>query len=424
MEAATGGGNRRAADGGAVCTAPPSASISRAAPPRARCLHARTLVTTEPSGRRYGGEDLGPTPRIAVFGSTKLGNFVVTTPLLRGLKERWAGARTDFYGSPVNRAFETACPWIDWRTDIFPARDDRLEEIRETMAGRTRDRPYDLAVNCDGFNPYTTKLVTLSGARFLAGNALAPDLSDRLATGDHPWQRILDEPDWTTPDFLARYRGHLTSNYIGELFCRMAFVDTDFFDVRLESERPDFDVPDVLVHANATRSAKLWPAEPWLQVVDGCVERGLSLGLVGVLPPPGREGEAGYPIEAELAAHPAVEDLRGRTSPIALAGAMQEARACVSVDSGPLHVAAGVGCPTVAVFGNDEDAVGASPLLLWMPRGEHVRRTVSERRCGECLSRRFRNDDCVLDEHACMQGVSPAQVLRLLDEALMHGRTP
>jgi ADP-heptose:LPS heptosyltransferase len=379
-------------------------------------------VTPDPIGRRYAGEDLGPDPKIAVLGSTKLGNFVVTTPLLRGLKERWPDARIDFYGSPVNRAFEVACPWIDWRVDIFPMAEGRLTEVAGLVAARTAEGGYDLAINCDGFNPYTTTLAPLTGARYLSGNALAPDLSQRLATGDHPWQRILDEPDWTTPDFLERYREHLTSNYIAELFCRMAFIETDFFDVRLASEEPGFDVPDVLIHANATRSAKLWPTDRWVQVLDGCAARGLSVGLVGVPPKPGEEDAVGYRIEADLVPHPGLEDLRGRTSPIQLAGAMQRARACISVDSGPLHVAAGVGCPTVAIFGNDGEAAGASPLLLWMPRGPHVRRTVSERHCGECLSRRFRNDDCVLDEHACMLGVSSDQVLALLDDALAASR--
>jgi len=375
-------------------------------------------MTADRRGLRYGGEPLGDAPRIAVLGSVKLGNFIVTTPLLRGLRERWPEARIDFYGSPVNRAFEEACPWIDWRIDIFPMRPGRLGEVTDALRARTADGGYDLAINCDGFNPYTTTLVTLTGARYLAGNALGPNLSDRLETGDHPWQRILDEPDWTTPAFLERYADHLTSNYIAELFARMAFVETDYFDIRLESEPPGFDVPDVLIHANATRSAKLWPADRWHALLDGLAERGLDAGLVGVLPRAGREGEMGFPIEAELAEHPAVTDLRGRTSPIQLAGAMERARACISVDSGPLHVAAAVGCPTVAIFGNDVDGVGASPLQLWTPRGAHVHRTVSEERCGECLSRRFGNDACVLDEHRCMFGVAPEQVLELLDHAL------
>ncbi|HSM06223.1 MAG TPA: glycosyltransferase family 9 protein [Longimicrobiales bacterium] len=368
--------------------------------------------------RRYAGEDLGPTPRIAVLGSSKLGNFIVTTPLLRGLKERFPEAVVDFYGSPVNRAFEAACPWIDWRTDIFPATPGRLGGIAAAVEARVGGDGYDLVVNCDGFNPWTTALAPLLSPRFVVGNALGPGLSDRLPTGDHPWQRILDEPDWTTPDFLQRYEGWLDSNYIGELFCRMAFVETDYTNVRLESVEPPFEVPDVLIHANATREAKLWPTEPWSAVLDWCGTTGLTVGLTGTSPKPGNEDDPGIRIEAALAAHPAVEDLRGRTSPIELAGAFRRARACVSVDSGPLHVAAAVGCPTVAIFGNDADAVGASPLLLWMPRGPHVRRTVSEAHCGECLARRFKNDACVLSEHLCMDGVTAGQVIGLLQEAL------
>jgi len=379
--------------------------------------------TSRPLGLRYGGEELGAAPRIAVLGSTKLGNFIVTTPLLRGLKERWPDARVDFFGSPVNRAFEAACPWIDWRMDIFPMREGRLSEVAAAIESRTAEGGYDLAINCDGFNPYTTTLVTLTGARYLAGNALGPNLSDRLETGDHPWQRILDEPDWTTPAFLERYEGQLTSNYIAELFCRMAFIETDFFDIRLESEAPGFEVPDILIHGNATRTAKLWPTEHWLLLLDRLAERGLSVGLVGVLPKPGREETMGYPIEAALAEHPAVTDLRGQTSPIQLAGAMKRTRACISVDSGPLHVAAAVGCPTIAIFGNDSEAIGASPLHLWMPRGPHVHRTVSEERCGECLSRRFKNEGCVLDAHRCMLGVSPEQVFGLLEGAMRERPT-
>ena len=84
------------------------------------------------------------------------------------------------------------------------------------------------------------------------------------------------------------------------------------------------------------------------------------VGLVGVLPKEGQERTAGYPIEAALAEHPSVTDLRGRTSPMELAGALRAARACVTVDSGPLHVAAAVGCPTE----REPDRVGAKLRLV------------------------------------------------------------
>jgi ADP-heptose:LPS heptosyltransferase len=368
--------------------------------------------------RRYEGEDLGASPRIAVVGSDKLGNFIVTTPLLRGLKERFPDALIDFYGSPVNRAFEEACPWIDWRTDVFPPSPERAQEAVAGVASRTDDHGYDLAINCDGFNPYTTELVTRLASRYVAGSALSEDLSGPLPLGAHPNNRILAEPDWTTPDFLERYGDHLTSNYIGELFARMAFVETDYFAISLESASPPFQVPDVLVHANANRTAKLWPAASWTGVLDWCTGRGLSVGLIGVLPKPGQEDSIGYPIEDELSRHEAVIDLRGKTTPIQLAGALEAARACVTVDSGPLHVAAAVGCPTIAVFGNDADGIGASPLQLWLPRVGHVVRAVSRNRCALCLENRFKNDGCLRASHDCVLGVSAESVIDLLAASL------
>jgi len=368
--------------------------------------------------RRYEGEDLGTRPRIAVIGSDKLGNFIVTTPLLRGLKERFPDAVVDFYGSPVNRAFETACPWIDWRTDVFPPTPERASEVVEAMPGRTEGVGYDLAINCDGFNPYTTELVTRLASRYVAGSALSEDLSSPLPLGEHPNNRILGEPDWTTSDFLERYAEHLTSNYIGELFARIAFVETDYFDISLESAPTPFPVPDVLIHANANRTAKLWSAESWEAVLNWCSGQGLSVGLVGVLPKPGQEDSIGYPIEDELSRHEAVVDLRGQTTPIQLAGALEQARVCVTVDSGPLHVAAAVGCPTIAIFGNDADGVGASPLQLWLPRVGHVVRPASRNRCALCMENRFKNDGCLKASHDCMLGVSPEAVIDLLATSL------
>jgi ADP-heptose:LPS heptosyltransferase len=373
--------------------------------------------------RRYEGEDLGPRPRIAVVGSDKLGNFIVTTPLLRGLKERFPQSTVDFYGSPVNRAFEEACPWIDWRTDVFPEDTERRAAAVRDVVDRTSGHGYDLAINCDGFNPYTTELVTRLGPRYVAGQALTEDLTEPLPLGRHPNNRILADPDWTSPRFLERYRGYLTSNYIGELFARPAFVETDYFAISLESVAPPFEVPDVLVHANANRIAKLWPAGSWMSLLDWCRSRHLSVGLVGVLPREGEERTLGYPIEDELADHPAVTDLRGRTTPIELAGALESARACVTVDSGPLHVAAAVGCPTVAVFGNDDEGIGASPLELWLPRVGNVARTVSTRRCTLCAQNRFKNAACLKTVHECMEGVEPGTVISLLREALSRPRS-
>ena len=98
-----------------------------------------------------------------------------------------------------------------------------------------------------------------------------------------------------------------------------------------------------------------------------------------------------------------------------MAGACREARAVVSVDAGPLHIAAAVGTPTFAVVGNDINGVGASPIRLWLPRVSSCSRSESTYTCDRCSLERFRNDDCLVDGHPCMKGVEPEQIITWLE---------
>ena len=58
--------------------------------------------------KRYDGRDLGSKPHIVVLGSCKVGNFVVTLPMLRILRRRYPNAKIDFWGTEATRDFEEA----------------------------------------------------------------------------------------------------------------------------------------------------------------------------------------------------------------------------------------------------------------------------------------------------------------------------
>jgi ADP-heptose:LPS heptosyltransferase len=60
--------------------------------------------------QRFTDQPLGPQAHLAVFGSDKVGNFVLTTPLLRGLKAKYPGATLDFFGGATTRDLEDASP--------------------------------------------------------------------------------------------------------------------------------------------------------------------------------------------------------------------------------------------------------------------------------------------------------------------------
>jgi ADP-heptose:LPS heptosyltransferase len=138
------------------------------------------------------------------------------------------------------------------------------------------------------------------------------------------------------------------------------------------------------------------------------------VGLVGSPPAAQRSEYHSDGGEEALLASTALIDLRGRTSLMQLAGACRQAAAVVSVDAGPMHIAAAVGTPTLAVVGNDAAGVGASPIRLWLPRVAVLQRTVSSSTCSACADNRYRNDACLVEGHPCMAGVEPEQVLSWL----------
>jgi ADP-heptose:LPS heptosyltransferase len=369
----------------------------------------------------FVNQPLRSNPHLAVFGSNKVGNFVVIMPLLRGLKEKYPDCTIDFFGSEATRQFEIHCPYIDWRFSLYNDSHEILAELAQVVQERRNVAgPYDLAINCDEFSPINLVMTTALRPQYVTGSALTKDFQDKLHGGENPTpvQRMLQDQDWNGVDFVNRHPDVVSSNYIGEIFCRLGYVETDFFKLELPGKPPQFAVPDVLIHVTATRPAKLWPLAAWQQVVNWCTEQGLSVGLVGSPPKIQKSLYNAGSIEDDLLASTSLIDLRGQTSLLELAGTFQITKAFISVDTGPLHIAAAAGCPTIAIFGNDADGNGASPIRLWAPRQPHVKLALSNFTCTACQDNRFRNKECLVEGHPCMTHLPPQTVISHLQEIL------
>ncbi len=99
-------------------------------------------------------------------------------------------------------------------------------------------------------------------------------------------------------------------------------------------------------------------------------------------------------------------DLAGVTTVAELAGVLVLSRACVSNDSGAMHVAAALGTPVVALFGPTNEAE-TRPLTS---SGGWARVLTSEVGCRPCMLR-----ECPID-HRCMSRIAPEVVVRALGE--------
>lgn len=110
----------------------------------------------------------------------------------------------------------------------------------------------------------------------------------------------------------------------------------------------------------------------------------------------------------ETDARPHVIDMTGQTTLEMLAGVLSIATACVSNDSGAMHLAAAVGTPLVAVFGPTREGETA-PLTRSGRRAEVLTHPVW---CRPCMLR-----ECPID-HGCMKGITPDRVYAALTSLL------
>lgn len=163
----------------------------------------------------------------------------------------------------------------------------------------------------------------------------------------------------------------------------------------------------------------MWISEYWRQVIQWCETHGFSVGLVGSSPKVQQSIYHAGTTEDDLLQETQMVDLRGKTSLIELAGVFKHAKVCISVDAGPMHIAVAVGCPTIALFGNDEAGYGASPVRLWAPRSPNVYRPFSTFHCQVCTEHRFKNEGCLLDDHSCMTHLRPEAVIEILQQLLL-----
>ena len=367
--------------------------------------------------QRYSGEHLGSAPHIVVIGSCKVGNFVVSTPVLRGLRARFPDAVIGFIGSEVTADFERALPVLNWRCSWDDPSAGSGLRLQQTLVNSA-----NAMAPCNWRS--TSMVSTRSPAAWCPGwsrcmwrVAASAPIDAAISLG----ASIRVSAFWRIPIgtvLLSSSAMPMCSAAITSLncFCQLAWVQdhVDPTAVELPSADPPFAVPDVLIHCTTARAAKVWPFSHWRQVLDVADAHGWSVGLVGSQPAAQKEAYNAGEGEDSLLRSTGLIDLRGQTSLMQLAGACRQAKAVISVDAGPLHIAAAVGTPTYAIVGNDCEGTGASPVRLWMPRCSNVTRSVSPASCSACADNRFRNDACLVDGHPCMAAIQPLEVIEWL----------
>jgi lipopolysaccharide heptosyltransferase II len=149
----------------------------------------------------------------------------------------------------------------------------------------------------------------------------------------------------------------------------------------------------ILCPGSVNSRAKRWPAERYAELADRFSEAGLDVALVG------SPGEINVSKEVGGRASHKPIMLTGKTTVGDIVALISIADLVVTNDTGPAHIAAALGTPTLVIFGP------TNPLTTYplSPHAELIRQPPD---CAPCMLR-----DCPID-HRCMTAISVDEVFR------------
>lgn len=358
---------------------------------------AAAVARLAPGRRKTARVDGRPWPRrILLLRLERIGDLLMSAPAIAAVREFAPDAEIDLVVGSWNTSIARLIPGID-RVETLDAawlaRGSGGGGMRALMARARgwRAREYDLAINFEG-DIRSHLLVALSGATERAGFTMAgggPLLTRRFE---------FDPRQHTTANALRLVRdtfAALQTNHIG--------APAAPFRLQLPAlarERAAAlvgrEARVIALHASGGRAIKQWPPERFAAAAAR-VARELDATLV-LSGSPGDRPIVDE-VRAKLPDDVAIIDLAGGLELPILAAVLERCLVFITGDTGPMHLAAAVGTPTVAVFGLSDPA-------RYAPISTRHRVVRIDLPCAPCNRVRLPPERCQGHTPDCLEGVT------------------
>jgi ADP-heptose:LPS heptosyltransferase len=283
--------------------------------------------------------------KVLVIKTGALGDVVLAMTPLKRIREAHPDAEITVLTTKPFAALFAASPWVDRIDDDGRPKSlaGQLALVRRIRRARY-DRIYDLQ-----YNDRTAFLHLMLWPNRPDWNGIAPGA--RLPHRN---------PNWRSLHALERHVEQLAHAGIWpDAPTGPGSAPAPDLSFLIDSPRPDL-TPEhfglvrpyalLVPGGSAHRPGKRWPVEHYAAAADWLRGQGLDVAVIG------------GPIETPLAAQiPAAKDLTGRTDFAQIAALGARAAVALGNDTGPTHLIAAGGAPTLALFSNDSDPVKSAP---------------------------------------------------------------
>ncbi len=358
----------------------------------------------------------GPPPmeevkRILIVKPSSLGDVINALPFLTSLRQRYPDRHIAWLVEEEAAELLLGHPLLDrviisgrrrWGRELLvpPRWPSAMREIGALIA-EVRGGRYDMIVDLQGLLK-SALMVLFAGARYRVGFANGREGSQRVLT------HLVPLPSVPTH---AVDRNLEAARFLGADPASKSFIFPSRPEdgVRAEALLAEAGVkpgdPVVALNPGARWPTKLWGEERFGRLGGMLASRcGARILVIGSL--------SDRPVACRLAARmdPAPFVAAGRTDLRVLIALLRRTDLLVTVDSGPMHLAAALGTPLVALFGPTDPRLtgpyGSGGAVLRVPLP-----------CSPCLKRRCQ----IREDRLCMRSISEEEVAVAASRILAGG---
>ena len=330
--------------------------------------------------------------KVVVRGTNWVGDSVMTIPALRALRRVLPQAHITLVGRPSAKGLFVDAEFLD----EFMVYDRRSSFSVFSQAATWRRNHFDLALLFQ--NAFEAALIPLlAGVPIRLGYAK----EGRTPLLTHP----VALPEWRSSKHEVFYYLYLVAALEQFLYqtSELSEIDPDIsisvsegrrqaaFQI-LNTQGVTSDQRIVALCPGSTNSrAKRWPAEYYAKLADSLLEQQRQVILIGAK----EELAVSREVTSKMRKQPVV--LTGQTSIDQLTAVLSCVDLLVTNDTGPAHIGAALGIPTLVIFG-PTNPLTTRPLS---GQAEVIRHPPD---CAPCMLR-----DCPID-HRCMTAITVEEV--------------
>ncbi|MCB9914940.1 MAG: glycosyltransferase family 9 protein [Planctomycetes bacterium] len=337
-----------------------------------------------------------------------LGSLQLLTPAVHALRTAHPGARLELLTLSENGDFAAGLEGIDevLRLDVRCAGWGQVSLRILRLLLELRDRRYDLCYDFEFFTRFSAFVTWVVGAPRSAGfhapSVWRGSLHTREVTFNRYWhvarnfRALAGDDSEVSREELAPYR--------------VLPADREALARRLGATGPY-----VVVNVNAGRLSleRRWPRERFAEVARRVLARtDRNVVLVGSA---GERDYVGEVTRALGADEPRVRDLCGQLTMGELTALLAGADLVLSNDSGPMHLAAALGAPTLGLFGPETP-------LMYAPLGPRARALYRPTVCSPCINVHANKvANCIHGRPECLMNLGVEEVWDAVAAELAEG---